>query len=69
MNKITQVNEYEFPIEVKKNGNYYVATCSVWSDCYAQGHSLENAVDSISDVAKGLIEIYEQEDKKIPFGY
>lgn len=66
MNRITIVNEYELPIAVKREGNYFVASCSSWSDCYAQGYSLENAIDSITDVAKGLIEIYEQEDKKIP---
>lgn len=66
MNKTTIVNEYELPIEVKKEGSYFLASCSVWPDCYAQGHSLENAVDSITDIAKGLIEIYEQEDKLIP---
>ncbi len=66
MKKTTVVNEYELPIEIKKEGNYYIAKCSLWSDCYAQGHSLENAVDTVTDVAKGLIEIYEQEDKKIP---
>jgi predicted RNase H-like HicB family nuclease len=66
MKKITQVNEYELPIEVNKEGSYYIAKCTSWSDCYAQGHSLDNAIDAISDVAKSLIEIYEQEDKKIP---
>lgn len=66
MNKTTIVNEYELPIEVNKEVNYYVAKCPIWSDCYAQGHSLENAVDSITDVAKGLIEIYEQENKSVP---
>jgi len=66
MKKVALVNEYELPIEVKKEGNYYVASCSVWSDCYAQGYSLEDAVENITKVTKGLIEIYEQEDKKIP---
>ena len=38
MKKITQVNEYELPIEVNKEGSYYIAKCT-WSDCYAQGFS------------------------------
>ena len=52
MKKITQVNEYELPIEVNKEGSYYIAKCTSWSDCYAQGHSLDNAIDSITDVAR-----------------
>ncbi|MBI5358346.1 type II toxin-antitoxin system HicB family antitoxin [Candidatus Amesbacteria bacterium] len=66
MKKTTQINEYELPIEVNKEGSYYIAKCQTWSDCYAQGYSLDSAVDAVSEVAKGLIEIYEQEDKKIP---
>jgi len=68
MNKTTLVNEYELPIEVNKVGSYYIAKCTMWTDCYAQGYSLDSAVDAVSEVAKGLIEIYEQEDKKIPLG-
>ncbi|MDP1743755.1 MAG: type II toxin-antitoxin system HicB family antitoxin [Candidatus Amesbacteria bacterium] len=66
MKKVTVVNQYEFPIEIKKEGDDYIALCPAWSDCYAQGHSLENAVDCVTEVAKGLIEIYDQEDRKIP---
>ena len=66
MRKNTVVKEYELPVDVKKDGRYFVATCPVWSDCYAQGYSLENAVQEIEGVAKTLIEIYEEEDKKIP---
>lgn len=66
MKKVAQVNQYELPVEVKKDGGYYVASCPSWSDCYAQGHSLDDTVEAVTNVAKGLIEIYEQEDKKIP---
>lgn len=66
MKKIALVNEYELPIEVKKEDRYYVAKCSVWSDCYAQGYSLDDAISNITGVAKELIAIYEQEDKKVP---
>lgn len=66
MNKTTIVNEYELPIEVNRESSYYVAKCPIWSDCYAQGHSLEDVVSSITDVAKSLIEIYEQDNKSIP---
>lgn len=66
MKKVTQVNQYELPVEVKKDRDYFVASCPSWSDCYAQGHSLESAVDAVSEVAKELINIYDQENKKVP---
>ncbi len=68
MRKNTVVKEYELPVDIKKDGEYFVATCPVWSDCYAQGYSLESAVREIEGVTKTLIEIYEEEGKKIPLG-
>lgn len=66
MRKNTVVNEYELPVDVKKDGRYFVATCPIWPDCYAQGRTLEEAVKEIEGVARTLIEIYDEEDMKVP---
>jgi predicted RNase H-like HicB family nuclease len=58
--------EYELPIKItsdKKCG--YVATCPSWSDCYAQGETIDEAVLEITAVAQSLIELYEEENLKI----
>lgn len=58
--------EYELPIEVKEEERGFVARCSRWSDCYAQGDSLEETINEISSVAASLIELYKEEKLKIP---
>jgi predicted RNase H-like HicB family nuclease len=63
--KIT-IAEYELPIEVIKDGNYFLAKCPKWSDCYAQGETLEEVINEISYVASSLIEIYKEEGLNIP---
>ena len=62
-----KVAEYELPIkiEAQKNGGY-VVTCPVWKDCYAQGDTLEEATLEITAVTQSLIELYKEEDIKIP---
>jgi len=68
MNKKTlNVQEYDLPItiqEEKKGG--FTASCSVWKDCYAQGETIEEAISEISNVASSLIELYKEEELKIP---
>ena len=62
-----KVSEYELPIKIepqKKGG--YVVTCSKWSDCYAQGDTVDEAVLEITAVAQSLIELYKEEGLKIP---
>lgn len=66
MRKNTVVKEYELPVDVKKDGNYFVATCPIWSDCYAQGRNLDEAIREVENVARTLIEIYEEENMKVP---
>ncbi|KKP80854.1 MAG: hypothetical protein UR81_C0014G0010 [Candidatus Levybacteria bacterium GW2011_GWB1_35_5] len=68
MNKKTlDIQEYELPItiqEEKKGG--FTASCSVWKDCYAQGETIEEAINEISYVASSLIELYNEEELIIP---
>lgn len=66
MRKNAIVNQYELPVEITKDGSYYIALCPVWSDCYAQGRSVENAIEAISGVARTLIDIYDEEGKRVP---
>lgn len=61
------IQQYELPIEVEKEKDgTYVARCSLWSDCYAQGDSLEESLNEIFSVASSLIELYKEENLKIP---
>ncbi len=66
MKKITFVNQYELPVEIINDNEGYLATCPNWSDCYAQGDTIDEAVSEINLVAASLIELYQEEDKKIP---
>lgn len=40
--------------------------CPVWDDCYAQGDTLDEAVLEITAVTQSLIELYKEEELKIP---
>ena len=44
----------------------FVVTCPQWSDCYAQGDTIDEAVLEVTGVAQSLIEIYKEEGLKIP---
>lgn len=65
--KTKNVSQYELPIiiESQKTGGY-VATCPIWSDCFAQGDSIDEAVLEITAVAQSLIELYKEERMSIP---
>ena len=62
-----KVSKYELPLKIKpqKEGGY-LATCSAWTDCYAQGQTIDEAVLEITAVAQSLIELYKEEGLKIP---
>ncbi len=61
------INEYDLPIIIKEDEDGgFVANCSIWDDCYAQGDTIEEVINEISYVASSLIELYKEEDKKIP---
>ncbi len=66
-NKSITIQEYELPITLneEKDGGF-VATCLLWKDCYAQGDTIEEAINEISYVASTLIELYKEEGMKIP---
>lgn len=62
-----RVLEYELPIKISsQKGGGYLAVSPGWSDCYAQGDTLDEAVLEITAVAQSLIELYKEEGKKIP---
>lgn len=67
MKRLTNVSEYELPIklEVQIDGSY-VAKSPAWADCYAQGDTIDEAILEITAVAQSLIELYKEEDLKIP---
>lgn len=64
--KTLNIQEYELPISLQEEDGAYIATCPVWHDCYAQGDTIEEAINEISYVASSLIELYKEEDITIP---
>lgn len=62
-----KVLEYELPIAIKpqKEGGYLME-CPIWSDCYAQGDTIEEAILEITAVAQSLIELSKEENLEIP---
>ncbi len=58
--------EYELPIEVETQKVGFVVRCPIWKDCYAQGDTLDEAILEVTAVAQSLIELYKEEDLKIP---
>ena len=64
--RLARVFEYELPIKVSKAGRDFFAKCPVWSDCYAQGDTVENVINEIVAVAASLIELYREEDLEVP---
>ena len=66
MKKMTSVNQYQLPIDIVRDDSWYLARCTNWSDCYAQGESVDEAISEITAVAATLIELYQEEGKRIP---
>lgn len=62
-----KVLEYQLPIKIEENPEGgFSAFSPVWSDCYAQGDSIDEVVNEISAVAASLIELYKEEDLEVP---
>lgn len=62
-----KVSQYELAIKIQaQKGGGYVAICPSWSDCYAQGETIDEAVLEITAAAQSLIELYKEEGLKIP---
>ena len=65
--KIIKIQEYELPVTISsEKDSGFVAVCPVWKDCYAQGETIEEAINEISYVASSLIELYKEENMEIP---
>lgn len=64
---LEKILEYELPLDIKRNTDGgYVARCILWTDCYAQGETIDEAVLEVTAVAQSLIELYTEEDLDIP---
>lgn len=62
-----KVSKYELPLKIQpQEDGGYLAICPIWTDCYAQGDSIDEAVLEITAVAQSLIELYKEERLKIP---
>ena len=61
------VLEYDLPINLtpQKEGGFMV-TSPVWSDCYAQGDTIDEAILEIMAVAQSLIGLYKEEGLQVP---
>ncbi len=65
--KLLTIEEYELPVMVEKDTQGgFVARCPQWSDCYAQGETIEEAINELSHVASSLIELYREEAVFLP---
>ncbi len=59
--------QYALPLDIKRDSSGgYVARCTVWKDCYAQGETIDEAVLEVTAVAQSLIELYAEEGLKVP---
>ncbi len=62
-----KVSQYELTVKIQpQKGGGYVAASPDWSDCYAQGETIDEAVLEVTAVAQSLIELYKEEGLKIP---
>lgn len=66
MKKIASIKSYQLPINIKQDGEYFIATCPLWHDCYAQGKTIDEATSEIIGVATSLVELYAEEGIFIP---
>lgn len=62
-----KVSQYELPVRIEpQKGEGFVAVCPIWTDCYAQGDTIDEAVLEVTAVAQSLVELYKEEGLKIP---
>jgi len=64
--KTISIKEYQLPVIITKENGLFVAACPSWSDCYAQGKTIDEATAEIISVASSLVELYQEEGSKIP---
>ena|SRR3989338_5198527 len=61
------IDEYELLVTVEKDpSGGFISRCDTWDACYAQGDTLEEAINEISYVASSLIELYHEEHMTVP---
>lgn len=60
------MSKYCLPVEIKKEEEFYLASCPSWPDCYAQGRTIDEATTEIMNVASALIDLYEDEGMRVP---
>ena len=66
-NKTITLSEFELPVTIQADETGgFIATSPVWSDCYAQGDTIEGAVQEMTSVATSLIELYHEEGMNVP---
>lgn len=67
LKKTTKVESFELPLKIEpQEDGGFVAASTVWTDCYAQGDSVDEAILEATAVAQSLIELYKEEGLKIP---
>lgn len=67
LTKSEKVLQYELPLDIRpQKAGGFVVTCPIWSDCYAQGDTVDEAVLEITAVAQSLIELYKEEGLLVP---
>jgi len=49
--KTLSIAEYELPVTIHEEEGAFIAQCPKWEDCYAQGDTLEEAINEIRYVA------------------
>ncbi len=53
--KMVMLQEYDLPIVIHEEETGFTATCPVWQDCYAQGDTIEEVINEISNVASAVL--------------
>ncbi len=53
--KTLSITEYELPVAIHEEEGVFIAQCPKWKDCYAQGDTLEEAINEISYVASSYL--------------
>lgn len=66
MAKTFYLDQYELPVDVRKDSDGFLATSPKWEACYAQGDTPEEAISELVAVASSLVELYREEDLKVP---
>ena len=65
--KSIKIKEYKLPLVIEQeNDGTFVAACPEWSDCYAQGDTVDEVVNEAVAVAASLVELYAEGELLFP---